>query len=62
MLEYASTTGLKFDLLQNRNCVGGVMVGVLALSAVDCGLEPRSGQTKDYKIGICCFRNIFSRN
>ena len=31
------------------------MVSVLALSAVDCGFEPRSGQTKDYKIGICCF-------
>ena len=31
------------------------MVSVLALSAVDHGLEPRSGQTKDYKIGICCF-------
>ena len=31
------------------------MVSVLALSAVDRGLEPRSGQTKDYKIGICCF-------
>ena len=23
--------------------------------AVDIGFEPRSGQTKDYKIGICCF-------
>jgi hypothetical protein len=22
---------------------------------VDRGLEPRLGQTKDYKIGICCF-------
>jgi hypothetical protein len=31
------------------------MVRVLALGAVDCGFEPRSGQTKDYKIGICCF-------
>jgi hypothetical protein len=31
------------------------MVSVLAFSAVDHGLEPRSGQTKDYKIGICCF-------
>ena len=28
---------------------------VLASSTVDRGLEPRSGQTKDYKIGICCF-------
>jgi hypothetical protein len=25
------------------------------ISAVDRGFEPRSGQTKDYKIGICCF-------
>ena len=31
------------------------MVSVLAASAVDRGFEPRSGQTKDYKIGICCF-------
>ena len=32
-----------------------VMVRVLASSAVDRGFKPRSGQTKDYKIGICCF-------
>ena len=31
------------------------MVSMLASSVVDCGFEPRSGQTKDYKIGICCF-------
>ena len=31
------------------------MVRVLASSAVDRGFEPRSGKTKDYKIGICCF-------
>ena len=31
------------------------MVSVLALSAVGRGFEPRSGQTKDYAIGICCF-------
>jgi hypothetical protein len=31
------------------------MVSVLTSSAVDRGLKPRSGQTKDYKIGICCF-------
>jgi hypothetical protein len=31
------------------------MVSLLASSAVDRGFEPRSGQTKDYKIGICCF-------
>jgi hypothetical protein len=31
------------------------MVSVLVSSAVDRGFEPRSGQTKDYKIGISCF-------
>ena len=31
------------------------MVSVLASIAVYRGFEPRSGQTKDYKIGICCF-------
>jgi hypothetical protein len=31
------------------------MVSVLGSSAVDHRFEPRSGQTKDYKIGICCF-------
>ena len=35
--------------------IGGVMVSVHASNAVDRGFEPRSGQTKDYKIGICCF-------
>ena len=37
------------------NRIGGVMVSMLASSAVDRGFEHRSGQTKDYKIGICCF-------
>ena len=31
------------------------MVSMLPSSVVDRGFEPRSGQTKDYKIGICCF-------
>jgi hypothetical protein len=31
------------------------MARVLASSVVDRGFEPRSGQTKDNKIGICCF-------
>jgi hypothetical protein len=31
------------------------MVSVLASYAVDRGFELRSGHTKDYKIGICCF-------
>ena len=33
---------------------GGVMVSMLASSAVDRGFDSRSGQIKDYKIGICC--------
>ena len=33
----------------------GVMVSVLSSNAVDRGFEPRSGQTKNYNIGICCF-------
>ena len=39
----------------SMNCIGGVMVSVPASSAVDRGFEPRSGHTKDYEIGICCF-------
>ena len=31
------------------------MVSMLMSSAVDRGFELRSGQTKEYKIGICCF-------
>ena len=31
------------------------MGSVLASSVVDCEFEPQSYQTKDYKIGICCF-------
>ena len=35
------------------------MVSVLAVSTVDRGFEPRSGQANNYKIGICCF---FAKN
>jgi hypothetical protein len=31
-----------------RDRIGGVMVSVLALSAVDCEFEPQSGQTKKH--------------
>ena len=31
------------------------MVSVTTSSAVDRVFEPRSGQTKEYEIGICCF-------
>jgi hypothetical protein len=45
-------------LVQIQNLIihiGSVMVSMLALSVVDCELEPWSGQTKDYKTGICSF-------
>jgi hypothetical protein len=41
--------------LDFKDRIGGVMVSVLASSVVDNGFEPWSSQTKDYKIGICCF-------
>ena len=31
------------------------MVSLLVLSSVDHGFDTRSGQTKDFEIGICCF-------
>ena len=31
------------------------MVSLFVSSVVDRGLEARSGKTKDYKIGMCCF-------
>jgi hypothetical protein len=35
--------------------MGDLMASVLASSVVVRGLEPRSGQTKDYKIDMYCF-------
>jgi hypothetical protein len=35
--------------------IGRAMVRMLTSSVVDCGFEPQSGKTKDYKLGICCF-------
>ena len=40
---------------ENRYRIGGIMVNVLASSAIDRGFEPWSGQTKNYEFGICCF-------
>ena len=41
--------------LINPEQLSVVMVSLLTSSVVDRGFEPRSGQTKDYEIGICCF-------
>jgi hypothetical protein len=45
----------KFIISSHANHIGGVMISVLASSAVDRGFEHRLGQTKDKKKGICCF-------
>jgi len=42
---------VKNVFLFRRNRIGGVIISVLASSAVDRGFEPRSGQTKTNKIG-----------
>ena len=39
----------------HHNRIVGVIISMLASSAVDRGFEPRLGKTKDYEIGICCF-------
>jgi phosphotransferase system IIA component len=37
------------------NRIDDVIDTVFASSVIGRGFEPLSGQTKDYKIGICCF-------
>ena len=44
-----------FLLLKAMHRIGGVIVNVLASSAVDRGFEPQLGQTKDYTIGMRCY-------
>jgi hypothetical protein len=50
---------VEFDFKNNvhvvYNRIVGVIVSMLASSAVDCRFDPRLGQTKEYKISICCF-------
>jgi hypothetical protein len=52
---YIYCTCRVFGITFNLYRIGGVIVSILALSVVDRGFEPRSGQSKDYKSGICCF-------
>ena len=46
---------LKTRLQITSKRISGVMVSVLASSAIDCGFEPQSDQIKEYEIGMCCF-------
>ena len=47
-------------IFNNYDCIGGVIVSVLASIVVDRRFEPRSGQPNDYAIGICCFSAKYS--
>jgi hypothetical protein len=52
-------TGIIF-FIDSNSCtadhIGGLMVSVLASSVVDRVFQPhQSGQTKDFKTGMCCF-------
>jgi hypothetical protein len=51
-LNHISSVASTASQLDAMNRIGGVMVSLLASSAVDRGFDPRSGQTKDYKVGI----------
>jgi hypothetical protein len=51
----SATLPWQLEIYITMNRIGGVMVGMLVSSAVDRGFEPRSCQTKDYEICICCF-------
>jgi hypothetical protein len=44
-----------FDCIGTNDNIGGVLVSVLASSVVYLEFEPRSCQTRDYKIDMCCF-------
>ena len=44
-----------FFLFWSLNYIGGVLFSVLASNAIYRGFNPRSSQTKDYNISICCF-------
>ena len=41
-------------LVTVKNSICGIMDSMFASTAVECGFEPWSGETKDYNIGICC--------
>jgi hypothetical protein len=57
MLELFLCFGVIYVVISSKTCnrIGCVIVSMLASGAVDRGFEPWLGQTKEYKIGICCF-------
>jgi hypothetical protein len=53
-----ATTVTVFTVTHLYSFISGVMISMLASNAVDCEFKPWSGQTKDNKIGICCFADM----
>ena len=55
VIKFIIKDGFSKFCLEKKNCIRGIIVSVLTSSVADRGFEPWSNQTKDYKIGICCF-------
>jgi hypothetical protein len=53
VLVYAFNIFIVKNIHENKTHIGGVMVRMLL--SEDRGFEPRSGQSREYKIGIGCF-------
>jgi hypothetical protein len=49
--------GFMVSMLDSSMVDRGFMVSMLASIMVDRGFKSQFNQTKDYKIGICCFSN-----
>jgi len=45
----------RHDVTEIIDGIIGSIISMVTTSVVDHGFEPRSYQTKDYRIGICCF-------
>jgi hypothetical protein len=52
---FSSCQTVSTVLSYSKNSISGVMVSVLASSVIYREYKPRSDQSKDYNIGICCF-------
>ena len=52
---YHVETELRQSTMKHKHRISAIMASLLTLSVVDHGFKPRSGQAKDYKIGVCCF-------
>ena len=55
LLSDSSSIYSKVCLQSNVSHIGGVIISMLASSAVDCGLKNLIGSNQVYIIGICCF-------